>query len=713
MAPSTKKYWTSKVIRISGNGPEGPIDVWLEKPYAIIGSLSRADLVLPAGKEIGRRHLFVQISSGRIYLVDFVSGQQAGRHTGQWYVPGQSIVIGDFSLVFEVGGNPPKSGLSDDDLMALDSSIENVPVMRCRSRDGKNLGDFDVKRRLSILGNHSACTYQFTTRTISSEHCVIYAQNGRAWVIDLQSAGKTIVNGRKAECSPITPGSKLRFGRIKATLEMPKLKPMPGSVRTGSASKKRFKFSGLPSIESDQADPPSVEPNDIANSRIQELERELDHLNKELAKRTEQEQRQQNEYQSLQESLENQRIGFQNRNDELTPNLVEQSKIAKDLAQDDAQRTMFAQENDEPKQALASQKLELEKKPMALREKIASEHDGFQNLSSVIQNSDSANERLRSELTSQKIEFDILVDDLKDQLKKQREKYNSIDSDRLKLALEIEWIRTELADKEIEFDQQILVLKNELDAAKAQQQKLLVANQELETKYSQTEVTLSNQKRESEQKLCELQSEFAAQAAQTSTHDEVVQENIRLRKALDQQKKDSEQRLEEAKDQLNQLSECSEEERFAIEATLRKKIELQQQEFQEELSRMADTHQSEIQSLRLSLNDELARTKSEFLLQLEAIKRQSEVPKDPAHSSSENKQVEHASPENPTVDGSDSRGESDQTNVEFVDDIEELEDQVEFERVSDISQTQQQILENMGRMKKKSIFKRIFGRDEA
>ena len=216
-------YWTDRRLHVEGHGPEGPFVVALNAPYAIIGNYEKAHVRLPADG-VARRHLFALATDEGIYLMNFVDGRRQKKQDGFWLKPNEVIHVGEYTLRFGLANQiaiakTPAVGLLERTV------LRPFPMLRCTS-DGNVIGRPYLNRPLALVGRRESCKYQFTTRSISPEHCALYQQDGKLWVIDFQTTGKTKLDRNVIECGLLQNGSHLQIGRVRIKVYLGQTDPV-------------------------------------------------------------------------------------------------------------------------------------------------------------------------------------------------------------------------------------------------------------------------------------------------------------------------------------------------------------------------------------------------------------------------------------------------------------------------------------------------------
>ena len=217
MNETVTQYWTSNRIRAERIGPDGPSTVALDKPFALFGSHEKADLKLD-GVKVARRHLFALATDAGIYILDLVDGRQQKKQQGFWLNPEQVITVGDHQLRLGFVDRELPQQTPATSLLA-NSAQRPFPLIQCKS-DGAIIGRPYLNRSLAVIGRRESCKFQFTTRSVSPEHCAFYQQDGRLWIVDFHSTRKTKKDNVSIECAQLQDGSRLQIGRVEIEVYM-------------------------------------------------------------------------------------------------------------------------------------------------------------------------------------------------------------------------------------------------------------------------------------------------------------------------------------------------------------------------------------------------------------------------------------------------------------------------------------------------------------
>ncbi len=224
-------FWTDQKIRVEVRGPRSRFSVELEKPFALIGTHPRADVFLP-GTDILRRQGYFHVVDNSVFYVDF-DRCDANGFWGDWLDDQEVLCVGDYELKVQlVSGMPIQRG--NDSLLEVDREPISFPKIHCAA-ESASLGVYQLKRRLSVIGRSEGCTFQFSSRTVSPQHCIIYRDKVKTWVVGLRSNKRTLLKNKAIRCARVKSDMEFSIGRVTMRFEVPK-KSQLSDVPVGKSS---------------------------------------------------------------------------------------------------------------------------------------------------------------------------------------------------------------------------------------------------------------------------------------------------------------------------------------------------------------------------------------------------------------------------------------------------------------------------------------------
>lgn len=217
------------------------------QPFTLVGRDDSCDVTL-SDPDINPRHAWLQVLSGRVYVVDLGSRNgvawAGGSRGSGWLDHGGAAKLGPFSvrLGAPVSTHPPALP-PDYNPLAADPNARNRPHASLEFRNGKRARDrWGVNRLLTLVGRAPECKIHLTADDISLYHCGLVLTPHGLWVVDLSGRG-VVVNGERMRVAPLPHGAELWVGRFLIGCQMQPPSgagagptPNPGSPRPGTAS---------------------------------------------------------------------------------------------------------------------------------------------------------------------------------------------------------------------------------------------------------------------------------------------------------------------------------------------------------------------------------------------------------------------------------------------------------------------------------------------
>lgn len=195
----------------------------LQQPFALIGRAPQADVSLPR-KDISWRHAYLQVIEGRLFCVDLKSRigirWPDGQKSSGWVSSNDTIQIGPF--IIQANGAKPANGEEDDDLnplaadaMDCDDTIQVSLEFLNSVINGSGNRTWDVNRRLTFIGQNSACRIRFSDSSVSTFHCSLVRTPRGLWAIDLLGYDGILINEEPRQCALLEDGDCLKVGKFK------------------------------------------------------------------------------------------------------------------------------------------------------------------------------------------------------------------------------------------------------------------------------------------------------------------------------------------------------------------------------------------------------------------------------------------------------------------------------------------------------------------
>jgi pSer/pThr/pTyr-binding forkhead associated (FHA) protein len=239
-------------IRLSLERPEfaGTMSFRFQQPFLVIGSHPDADLRLDH-PDVGRRHAYLQVVSGRIYCTRLQSQMgiqhSSGGWSERWLQPGDAIVIGPFQIRWEEESDEPPIPDDGDDWPAPTSRSFVRPSLTEGALefigDRTRPSPWRLSRALVICGRSAFCKVRLTGTDVSELHCGLVRTSDGIWLVDLLSRTGTMVNGQSVRYTRLAFGDELEVGRHRL-----RLVPVPGTSVSGLPARREDKARAASSI---------------------------------------------------------------------------------------------------------------------------------------------------------------------------------------------------------------------------------------------------------------------------------------------------------------------------------------------------------------------------------------------------------------------------------------------------------------------------------
>lgn len=204
-------YWCDEKLAVRVTGPEGEREISLDQPFALIGSHSRAHIIL-SGPEVRKRALMLVAIEGGIYAAYLDAEQADPEERGRWLADGEAIQLGPYTLharlasgqALQVPSAHPQSKRSPPPIPVL--HIYCGALLKDRRR---------VRYPLVLIGRRPQCTLRLLGEIVSSYHCLLFWCEQRLWCIDLASSNGTRVGEELIACRELLLGERLEVGEFQ------------------------------------------------------------------------------------------------------------------------------------------------------------------------------------------------------------------------------------------------------------------------------------------------------------------------------------------------------------------------------------------------------------------------------------------------------------------------------------------------------------------
>jgi len=245
-------------IELEGPGPAVAGLRKFEEPFALVGRSDRAGLVLDH-EAVSRRHAYVQVIGGRVFVVDLGSRSGTicdGRAADNgWLAPGGSLRIGPYGLRLASPGDGdgaagPPGGDADpvaNPLVALAAGEGVLPQVSLEFRSPKaGRSVWRMNPVLALVGSSARCNVRLSSADVSRFHCALIRTPAGLWAVDLLGRDGITVNGAPARYAALGPGDVLALGKVLVR------------VHRGDAAPRAGPSANLPELRSGGWQPPAV-----------------------------------------------------------------------------------------------------------------------------------------------------------------------------------------------------------------------------------------------------------------------------------------------------------------------------------------------------------------------------------------------------------------------------------------------------------------------
>ncbi|WP_347244308.1 FHA domain-containing protein [Thermogutta sp.] len=226
-ARSHTSFWCEGELRLVAEGYGQTRTVVVRQPFARLGTLQGCELSL-GGPGMPKRLLYFHVTKDGVFAVPLVPRDRFAPLPFGWFPLSGRFVVGPYRVSWEWLGQsanqrPPSSHDFHPDLTAKGTAalerVVNILV------DDRPYGQLRLTRALTLVGRRPPCHVVFTSRTVSSCHCVIICEHEEVWVVDLCSGNACILDRRAIDVARWSPGSTLTLGRVSLVLKESPEKP--------------------------------------------------------------------------------------------------------------------------------------------------------------------------------------------------------------------------------------------------------------------------------------------------------------------------------------------------------------------------------------------------------------------------------------------------------------------------------------------------------
>jgi hypothetical protein len=197
------EYWCDHRLVVGIREADNHREILIDRPFALVGSHPQANVRLSSNHS-PKRAMYLHALNGTVLCRQLEVSER------QPHLPAEGGILQVAAEKLRVRLEVKAGGR----VAAQDNALWPVPVLEVRGKKSQ-----PVARRMSIplqlIGRHSECDLELRCRQVSLFHCVLYAQRGRLWCIDLQSGNGTILAGQAISCQEVFLGDELAIGTFR------------------------------------------------------------------------------------------------------------------------------------------------------------------------------------------------------------------------------------------------------------------------------------------------------------------------------------------------------------------------------------------------------------------------------------------------------------------------------------------------------------------
>ncbi|MBI3410913.1 MAG: FHA domain-containing protein [Planctomycetes bacterium] len=205
-------------LQVEKRAAEEPQRKILDQPFAVVGRDQRADLTL-LGEQVSRRHAYLQVIGGTVFCIDLES-RTGTHWDGQsrsfgWVYHDQLVRVGKHKIRLV---NPASDGeleilKASNPFNPATPEIPIYPSAALEIRSGSNSPIlWPLNRPLVLIGGALECKVRLHGAGISRIHCSLVSTPRGVWVVDLRSAGGVYLNDKRVRFGRLVNGDAFRVG---------------------------------------------------------------------------------------------------------------------------------------------------------------------------------------------------------------------------------------------------------------------------------------------------------------------------------------------------------------------------------------------------------------------------------------------------------------------------------------------------------------------
>jgi len=220
-ARSHTSLWREGELRLVAEGYGQTRTVVVRQPFARFGTLQGCELSL-GGPGMPKRLLYFHVTKDGIFALPLVPRDRFAPLPSGWFPLSGRFAVGPYRISWEWSGQSAGQQASSPEGFPPEPTARGTAAVNRMAKilvDNRPYGQMRLTRALTLVGRRPPCHVVFTSRTVSSCHCVIICDNEDVWVVDLCSGNTSMLDGQPISAARWPNGSTLTLGRVSLVLE--------------------------------------------------------------------------------------------------------------------------------------------------------------------------------------------------------------------------------------------------------------------------------------------------------------------------------------------------------------------------------------------------------------------------------------------------------------------------------------------------------------
>lgn len=209
------RAWSRARIAVSlADGKSPPVVKEIDAPYARVGRLNDAEIVLPTFVGASLSY-YLHAVDEKVYCLNLEPPRWGRSGLNGWLDEATDAHVRQWSVnAWVLSPAQPLTPLQPD-LRATGSAGAGTPELLIESNDGHRRAAYRLRRRLTLIGRQNPSKLRLDHSSISDAHCVLYWDGSALWAIDLLSERGTLLNGNRIDCAQVQRGDVLEIGKYR------------------------------------------------------------------------------------------------------------------------------------------------------------------------------------------------------------------------------------------------------------------------------------------------------------------------------------------------------------------------------------------------------------------------------------------------------------------------------------------------------------------